>query len=169
MHKSIVTSSKAVQEADGTLVVRANFSYDDSGVDQEYPVTYLNENGFVERNAYVRVFRQAGELKIIISGIIDIDQDHFTVGLVQTPFQFELDETTSRKLFTQEGSGTAAGTIVATPGLYYNDITYLSTFAAFLLKRVSNNGNIYTIQFTNCQLTAESEFTDLNWRVNLEL
>ena len=147
------------------LVEHVPFLWND---EQDYTNTITYLNGFSNRQAYVNIKRSNKELKIVISGTFDIDQEHFTPGNLQTPIQFELDEETSRKLYVGN-SNTAAGNICALPSLYYNDRTYITTVCAGYLKRVSENGNVYTIMFNNNELTSESTITDFQFRVTLEL
>lgn len=148
-------------------LIEAVEDYD--GVHDKVNYTPIFVNGFEDDGrAYVNIYREDNELKIIVSGIVAINQESFTPGAVQTPIEFELDEDTSRKLYVG-GSTTASGNVVATPGIYYNDINYQSTVTAFILKRISENGNRYQIRFTGSQLTDQSQLTDLNWRVTLAL
>lgn len=136
--------------------------------EQSYNSTIQYLNGYSNRSAYINIKRSNGELKVIVSGPFDIDQTSFVVGTVQTPIQFELDEETSRKLYVGD-SNTAQGNICAIPALYYNDRTGVTTVCSAFLRRVSDNGNIYTIRFGNNELTNQSTITDFQFRVTLEL
>lgn len=129
-------------------------------------VQYLN--GYSNDGAFIRIYEQNAELKIILSGQFAIDQEEFTPGIIQVPVSFELDEAISRKLYVGD-SNTAAGNVCKIAAIYYNDITYITSACVGFLTRLSEGGNVYVIKFGNNELTSESQLTSFEFRVSLAL
>lgn len=135
---------------------------------EDYTDTVKYLNGYSNKNAFIKIYKQNNELKIVVSGEFNIDQNEFTVGAVQTPISFELPEEVSRKLYKGD-SNTAQGNICKISAIYYNDITYVTSVCVGFLRRVSNGGNIYWIRFGNNELTAASTSTSYDFRLTLAL
>ena len=146
----------------------ANVAKETASEITDYSNTIQFMNGYSNKACYIKVYVQNGELKIIVSGTLNINQAEWTQGAVQTICSFELDEETSRKLYVGN-SNTAVGNICSMPGLYYNDINYNTNVVPYFIRRTTEGGNTYWIRFGGSALTTNSALTDCQFRAALAL